>query len=275
MHEEVKHEKPMQVVMLPVAAVFPDPTQPRKKFDEEAELGLAQSMESVGQLQPIRVWKIGDIYQLEDGERRWRAAQRNGWVEIAAIIVGVGTPGLGTHLRQLIANAQHEDMTSYEKTMAIAIAVKEGGWNGVEAAKHLGMKAPLVSKHLTIAIGPPWVLEKYREGLINFSQAYEICSDPSAQKQREMLAAALNGASRDALVRGKKRAQPSENGSARIVRSVTFKLADGRKVTLQMPRDLEDVLAMLDEVRGKAKKLATQGVGVATAAKMFRDSAGG
>jgi ParB/RepB/Spo0J family partition protein len=265
----------MQVVMLPVAAILPDPTQLRKKFDEEAEIGLAQSMDSVGQLHPIRVWKIGDNYQIEEGERRWRAAQRNGWKEIPAIIVGEGQPGPGARHRQFVANHQHEKMTSYETTMSIHTNVMEHGWNGVEAARHLGMKAPLVSKHLTIAIGPPWVLEKYREGLINFSQAYEICADPSAQKQRELLAAALNGASRDDLVRGKKRGDGEKNGQAKPARNVRLKLPGGRTVTLEKPRDMGDALAMLDDLRAALKKLDTQGVDLGEAARRMRGKSGG
>ena len=111
--------KSLQTLMLQTAAVFPDPTQHRKKFDEEAEASMAQSWKSVGQLVPIRVWKDGDKYWVEDGERRLRVAKRLAEKEIAALIVGEGTPDKMKAIRQLIINAQRQDISVVERIRAV------------------------------------------------------------------------------------------------------------------------------------------------------------
>jgi hypothetical protein len=41
MHQQSARVKALQIVMLLVCAIFPDPTQSRCKFDEEADDGLA------------------------------------------------------------------------------------------------------------------------------------------------------------------------------------------------------------------------------------------
>ena len=41
--------------------------QPREQFDEEALLGLAQSLRELGQLQPIRVRRIDNQLTVVDG----------------------------------------------------------------------------------------------------------------------------------------------------------------------------------------------------------------
>lgn len=60
-----------------IAAIVPNPTQPRTQFDEEALDELADSIRQLGVIQPVTVKPAGDgRYILISGERRWRAAQR-------------------------------------------------------------------------------------------------------------------------------------------------------------------------------------------------------
>ena len=59
---------------LPIAAIRPNPYQPRDRFDEEGLGALADSIREVGLLQPVLVRPAGDGYELVAGERRWRAA---------------------------------------------------------------------------------------------------------------------------------------------------------------------------------------------------------
>ena len=63
---------------VPVAAIQPNPYQPRETFDEEAIGALADSIREVGLLQPVLVRPAGDGFELVAGERRWRggAARR-------------------------------------------------------------------------------------------------------------------------------------------------------------------------------------------------------
>ena len=70
-----------------VAAIAPNPRQPRRSFDEDALDELAESIRQVGLLQPVVVRATGPgRYELVMGERRWRAAERAGLREIGAIV---------------------------------------------------------------------------------------------------------------------------------------------------------------------------------------------
>jgi ParB family transcriptional regulator, chromosome partitioning protein len=61
----------------PVGLIEPNPSQPRRHFDEEALKGLAGSIGVRGVLQPVlvRLPREDGSYELLAGERRWRAAR--------------------------------------------------------------------------------------------------------------------------------------------------------------------------------------------------------
>ena len=64
---------------LPIAAVTPNPRQPRQVFDEDALDELVASIQEVGLLQPVVVREAAPgRFELVMGERRWRASQRAG-----------------------------------------------------------------------------------------------------------------------------------------------------------------------------------------------------
>ena len=58
--------------------------QVREYFDQESIAGLAETLKSQGQLQPIRVRKVGDKYETVDGERRYREASMH-WRHVADV----------------------------------------------------------------------------------------------------------------------------------------------------------------------------------------------
>ena len=71
-----------------VAAITPNPRQPRDLFDETTLAELAGSIETLGVLQPLLVREPSPgRYELVAGERRWRAAQRAGLERFPVLIV--------------------------------------------------------------------------------------------------------------------------------------------------------------------------------------------
>ena len=72
---------------LPVELIAPNPAQPRRGFDEQALLALAESIRARGVLQPVLVRPVvGGRYELIAGERRWRAARMAELDSIPAIV---------------------------------------------------------------------------------------------------------------------------------------------------------------------------------------------
>ncbi|MBL4651491.1 MAG: ParB/RepB/Spo0J family partition protein [Flavobacteriales bacterium] len=75
------------VSMLPISQIEANPFQPRTKFEKEALVELANSIQEHGIIQPITLRKLGyDKYQIISGERRFRASQAAGLKEIPAYI---------------------------------------------------------------------------------------------------------------------------------------------------------------------------------------------
>ena len=72
--------------MMKINMVEPNRDQPRRNFEEDALLELADSIKQYGVLQPLIVRKRNDYYEIIAGERRWRAAKMAGIKEVPVII---------------------------------------------------------------------------------------------------------------------------------------------------------------------------------------------
>ena len=71
---------------VPLSALRPNPSQPRKDFADARLQELADSIRQKGVLQPVLVTETLDGYQLIAGERRVRASRLAGLERIPALI---------------------------------------------------------------------------------------------------------------------------------------------------------------------------------------------
>lgn len=76
----------MEVESIPIDRIRPSPFQPRETFEKGKIAELADSIKGDDLLQPILVRKTGDTYEIIAGERRWRAYQFAGLVNIPALV---------------------------------------------------------------------------------------------------------------------------------------------------------------------------------------------
>ena len=72
-------------IMVKINQVEPNRDQPRREFDEDSLMELADSIKQFGILQPLIVQKKKDYYEIIAGERRWRAAKLAGIKEVPVI----------------------------------------------------------------------------------------------------------------------------------------------------------------------------------------------
>ena len=84
--KKVTEEPKTSEILLKINQVEPNRDQPRKEFDEDALLELADSIKQFGILQPLLVQKKKDYYEIIAGERRWRAAKLAGLKEVPVVI---------------------------------------------------------------------------------------------------------------------------------------------------------------------------------------------
>ena len=103
-------------IMVRINEVEPNRDQPRKDFDEDALMELADSIKQFGVLQPILVQKKKDYYEIIAGERRWRAAKLAGLKEVP-IIVKEFTEQEIVEI-SLIENIQRENLNPIEERVS-------------------------------------------------------------------------------------------------------------------------------------------------------------
>lgn len=84
---------------LPVDKIKADPHNPRERFPEEELARLSESIDQVGVLVPVVVYKYRNQYRLLDGERRWRCSKELGLEKIPAVIVD--KPNEANRLKQM------------------------------------------------------------------------------------------------------------------------------------------------------------------------------
>jgi len=113
----------MQVDLVPVDSIRPDPGQPRKFFSDKLVQEMGKSILTEGIINPIEV--DGDN-MIVTGETRWRAAKAAGLMEVPVKVVD---PGKTRFLRQVIENVHHNTMTAMETAEAIHKLLGERGYD--------------------------------------------------------------------------------------------------------------------------------------------------
>ena len=127
----------LKLTRLPVEKILPNPSQPRKIFQEDELRGLAQSIAENGLLQPVTVRREGGVYYLVAGERRLRACRLAGIREIPAIISDCEPED--SAVLALLENVQRRDLHMFEQANAIVNLLREWQLTQEEAARRLGM----------------------------------------------------------------------------------------------------------------------------------------
>jgi ParB family chromosome partitioning protein len=122
---------------LPVGAIQPGRYQPRTRMDEQALNELAASIRAQGLMQPLLVRPVGrDRYELIAGERRWRAAQIAGLVEVPVLVREV--PDNAALAMALIENIQREDLNPIEEAGGLQRLIEEFRMTHEQAADAVG-----------------------------------------------------------------------------------------------------------------------------------------
>jgi ParB family chromosome partitioning protein len=184
-------DEPEELRELPVEAIVPNPRQPRRHFDEEQLLALAESIRSRGVIQPILVRpdSLGQ-YQLIAGERRWRAAQMAELERLPAI-VRHDDDAASLELA-LIENMAREDLNPVEEARACAALVEELGLTREEVGVRVGRSRVAVSNLLRLLELPDEVLELLEAGQLSegHGRALLLAADHSDRRSLARGAAA-------------------------------------------------------------------------------------
>ncbi len=157
--------------------------QPRNEFNEEALEELAESINQYGLLQPVIVRKVLNGYELIAGERRWRAAQKNGAKTIPAIVREYSD--IETTEIALIENLQRENLNAIEEAGAYQRLVNEFGSTQEELAKKIGRSRSHIANFIRLLNLPEIVQEYVSRGTLTMGQVRPLLTLESEDLQIE------------------------------------------------------------------------------------------
>lgn len=179
--EKVENKNPETMVKL--SMVEPNGEQPRKNFDEDSLLELAESIKQFGLLQPIIVQDRKNHYEIIAGERRWRAAKMAGLREIPAIV--------RTYEKQkaaevaMLENLQREDLNPIEEAEGYKNLMENFGLTQESLSRSLGKSRSAIANSVRILSLPQNIIDMVRNGLISEGHARTLLSiEDDAEKQR-------------------------------------------------------------------------------------------
>lgn len=158
------------IMLIPVGMVEANPYQPRMSFDNEALEGLAESIRSLGLIQPITVRrKSNDRYQIISGERRFRACRMAGLTEVPAYIRDTNDQGMLE--MAIVENIQREDLDPIEVAMSYQRLIEECSLTQEQMALRVGKKRASVTNYLRLLKLPAKVQHDLKVGLLSVGHA--------------------------------------------------------------------------------------------------------
>lgn len=136
------------VEMLKITEIEPNRDQPRKKFDEDSLLELADSIKQFGVIQPLIVQRREQYYEIIAGERRWRAAKQAGVKEVPVIIKDYSDQEIMEI--SLIENIQREDLNPIEEALAYKRLLEEYHLKQDEVAEKVSKSRTAVTNSIRL-----------------------------------------------------------------------------------------------------------------------------
>lgn len=153
------------VLDLPVTALRPNPRQPRRDMDLEGLQELAESMRSLGIVQPIIARLTDDGYEIIAGERRWRAAQLAGFSALPVIVREASdTESLEI---ALVENVVRRQLNPVDEAYALHVLLEDLGVTHEGLAARLGRSRPALTNKMRLLDLPAPVQELVAEGRLS------------------------------------------------------------------------------------------------------------
>ena len=158
------------ILRIPVDMIEPNPFQPRMSFDQDALEELAESIRTLGLIQPITVRRKSDgRFQIISGERRFRASQMTGMDMIPAYIRDTNDQGMLE--MAIVENIQREDLDPIEVAMSYQRLIEECSLTQEQMAVRVGKKRASVTNFLRLLKLPAKIQHDLKVGLLSVGHA--------------------------------------------------------------------------------------------------------
>ena len=163
------------VVTLRLSEIKPNHEQPRKHFDEQALIELADSIREHGVLQPLIVRPmLGGEYQLIAGERRYRAAMM---AEVSSVPVVIREfSDMEAMEVALVENLQRRDLNPVEEGEGYKALQEQFSLTQAEIAKRVGKSRSAVANAMRLVELPETVKKAVSQGELSMGHARALLS---------------------------------------------------------------------------------------------------
>ncbi len=182
-----------RLAQLPLDLLQRGKYQPRVDMRTDTLTELADSIKAQGIVQPILVRPLArqsdtqpQRYEIIAGERRWRAAQLAGLVDIPAVVRDV--PDEAAVAMALIENIQREDLNPLEEARALSRLIQEFGLTHQAVADAVGRSRAAVSNLLRLLDLPEDVMALVEQRSIEMGHARALLGLSSSRQQTEVAA---------------------------------------------------------------------------------------
>ncbi|MBL6619016.1 MAG: ParB/RepB/Spo0J family partition protein [Flavobacteriales bacterium] len=184
-----------RVALLPISAIEANPDQPRRTFEPFALEELADSIRTLGIIQPLTVRrKSAAKYQLISGERRFRASQIAGLDQVPAYVREANDQEMLE--MALVENIQREDLDAIEVAISFRRLMEECSLTQEELAARVGKQRSTVANYIRLLGLPAEVQQSVATGHLSFGHARVLAGlqEPKNQKAlfRRILEKGLN-----------------------------------------------------------------------------------
>lgn len=178
-------ENSADIMRIKMTMIEPNPYQPRVTFDPESLQELADSIKSLGLIQPITVRKIDSgRYQIISGERRYRACRLAGMDMIPAYVRDTDEEGMLE--MAIVENIQRENLDPIETAMSYQRLIDECSLTQEQMAQKVGKNRVSVTNYLRLLKLPAKVQHDLKVGLISVGHAKALLGLEDAIMQEHL-----------------------------------------------------------------------------------------
>lgn len=181
-NDEVQTSGSSSISEIPLQQIEANPNQPRREFDETALNELADSIRSLGIVQPITLREMeNNRYQIIAGERRLRASQIAGLTTIPAYIRTADDENMMQ--MALVENIQREDLNAIEVALAYQHLIEKYDLKQEELSEKIGKNRATIANTLRLLKLPAQVQMAIKNKRIDKGHARALLglSDPALQ----------------------------------------------------------------------------------------------
>ncbi|MBB3611530.1 ParB/RepB/Spo0J family partition protein [Rhizobium sp. BK602] len=222
--------------LVPIEFISRNPRNPRRYFDETELHDLASSIRQHGIVQPVVVRTAStDRFEIIAGERRWRAAQLAGLIEIPVIVRDVDDK---TALEiAIVENVQRADLNPLEEALGYEQLIAEHGYTQNDLGEIIGKSRSHVANSLRLLKLPDPVRDMLAAGSLSAGHARALVStsDP-ATLARTIVSKGMSVRDAERLAQNDIKAQSDPRPAARK--------DDKDSDTLALERTLSDTLGL-------------------------------